>query len=179
LIELMVVMVLIGILSAVIIPEMKGSFGDALLRSTARDLVTVFTYTSSRAVSLNQVHRVRFDQAGHFHVDQPPRRGSAKAASVAPRDIPSGEGTLDSRISIRIRRPGDEEVERTEEPEARSGPAEPDQPRERRSEEGILFYPDGTADPAEVVLRDPSGFGLALRINPVTAHVQVIELERE
>ena len=34
LIELMVVMVLIGIMTAVILPEMKGTYEDALLRST-------------------------------------------------------------------------------------------------------------------------------------------------
>src|SRR5271157_5483938 len=42
LLELMVVIVLVGILSAMIIPEMKGSYGDALLRATGRDLVSVF-----------------------------------------------------------------------------------------------------------------------------------------
>jgi prepilin-type N-terminal cleavage/methylation domain-containing protein len=38
LIELMVVIVLIGIMTAMIIPEMKGTFEEALLRSTAREL---------------------------------------------------------------------------------------------------------------------------------------------
>src|SRR6516162_8771785 len=42
LVELMVVIVLIGILSAMILPNMKGTYGDALLRSTSRELVNAF-----------------------------------------------------------------------------------------------------------------------------------------
>ena len=45
--------------------------------------------------------------------------------------------------------------------------------------EPIFFYPDGTADASEIVLRDRDGFRLALRINPVTARVRIIELARE
>src|SRR5437868_15392409 len=62
LIEIMIVMLLIGILSAMILPEMKGTFGDALLRSSGRELINVFSLAYSRAVSLNQVHVVRLDQ---------------------------------------------------------------------------------------------------------------------
>jgi hypothetical protein len=43
----------------------------------------------------------------------------------------------------------------------------------------IGFYPDGTADPAEIQLRDRQGFGLLLKISPVTARVRVLELPRE
>src|SRR5690349_11843034 len=42
LMELMVVVVLIGILSAVIIPEMRGTYEEAVLRSTSRELVNAF-----------------------------------------------------------------------------------------------------------------------------------------
>src|SRR5438876_3050066 len=41
LIELMVVIVLLGILAAMIIPEMKGTYQDAMLRSASRELVSV------------------------------------------------------------------------------------------------------------------------------------------
>src|SRR6185503_4211867 len=42
LIELMVVIVLIGIMAAMIVPEMKGTYEEALLRATSRRLVDVF-----------------------------------------------------------------------------------------------------------------------------------------
>ena len=54
LIELMVVITIIGIVTAVMIPEMKGSYQDALLRSTSRELINAFDLAYSRAVSLNQ-----------------------------------------------------------------------------------------------------------------------------
>jgi hypothetical protein len=45
-------------------------------------------------------------------------------------------------------------------------------------EKAILFYPDGTAENREIVLEDKSGFRLALRLNPVTARVHIVEKER-
>src|SRR5664279_1696006 len=71
LIELMVVMVLIGIMTAMILPEMKGTYEDALLRSTSRELVSVCSLASSHAVSLNQAHRLRLDlKTGHYVVER-------------------------------------------------------------------------------------------------------------
>ena len=43
----------------------------------------------------------------------------------------------------------------------------------------ISFYPDGTADAGDILLRDREGFRLLLQINPVTARVHVVEMERE
>ena len=47
LIELMVVIVLVGIMAAAIIPEMKGTYEDALLRSATRELVGVCSIAAS------------------------------------------------------------------------------------------------------------------------------------
>jgi hypothetical protein len=44
--------------------------------------------------------------------------------------------------------------------------------------EAIVFYPDGTADRKEIVLTDREGFHLTLRINPLTARVELMEKER-
>ena len=71
LIELMVVITIIGVLTALMIPEMKGSFQAELLRSTSRELIDVFQLAASRAVSLNQVRRVRLDAGtGRFLVEK-------------------------------------------------------------------------------------------------------------
>jgi len=148
LIELMVVVVLIGILSAMIIPEMKGSFGDALLRSSARDLVSVFTYASSRAISLNQIQRVRFEPAGRYVVDLPPRRGGKETPTLSAKDVPAGEGTLDARISLRILRPEDERADGSEGSEGAPEALDPGPGQDRSSPAAILFYPDGTAGAA-------------------------------
>ena len=43
----------------------------------------------------------------------------------------------------------------------------------------IAFYPDGTADAGDFILRDADGFRLALHINPITARVHVVEMDHE
>lgn len=173
LMELMVVLVVIGIMTAMIIPEMKGSFEDALLRSSSRRLVDVFSLTYSQAVSANQLHRVRFEpQTGRYVVE---RRGLDKGQQefIPVKDLPGGEGEVDSRISIEIRKP----VENSADTLGNGGPVLADDAP--ILETAFAFYPDGTADAGEIVLRDREGFQLALRINPTTAHVQIVEVGRQ
>jgi type II secretion system protein H len=164
LLELMVVLVIISIVSAVMVAEMSGNFQDALLRSSGRKLINVFNLASTRAISINRLHRVRIDRATGNYVIEKHVRGD----QFAPADVGGGAGTVDSRIAVQI--------------EDASDPSSVNQ--ESRSDQGgpgnaINFYPDGTADAREVDLHDRDGFGLALRVNPVTARVQIIELGRE
>jgi prepilin-type N-terminal cleavage/methylation domain-containing protein len=177
LVELMVVIVLIGVMTAMIIPEMKGSFEDALLRSTGRELVNVFGVAGSHAVSVNQVLQVRLDRkTGHYAIEKRVRERGRAGYFVPARDIPGGEGKLDARISIEIHMPGEDAAQ----PSGEAMPQAPETtPREQEAEDTIAFYPDGTADAREIVLRDPDGFRLGLRINPVTARVHIVELARE
>src|SRR2546425_471834 len=108
LLELMVVLILIGIMTAIIIPEMKGSFQDALLRSTSRELVNVFNLASSRAVSINQLHRVRLDRnSGRYLIERRAQENEQATGFVPAPEIPGSEGKLDTRISIEIRTPGE------------------------------------------------------------------------
>ena len=173
LIELMVVIVLIGIMAAVIVPEMKGTYEDALLRATSRRLVDVFHLAYSRAVSLNQLHRVRFDKiTGRYFIERAGENGGGFARA---RDIPDGEGELDPRISIEIRKQDEALQSATDQG---MSPSSEDDRRVRNTEDHFAFYSDGTADAGEVVLKDRDGFRLSLRINPVTARVQIVELER-
>jgi type II secretion system protein H len=174
LIELMVVIVIIGIMTAMIIPEMKGSYEDALLRSASRDLVNVFDLAYSRAVSLNQLRRVRLDETTGRYMVEKRVILNGREDFIPAGDVPGDKGALDSRISIEFRRPDDNSAE----PAALSGAAATDG-ASPMNEAAITFYPDGTADPGEIVLRDRQGFRLALRINPITARVHVVELERE
>jgi len=173
LIELMVVVVLIGILSAMIIPEMKGGYQDALLRSTSRNLVNAFSIASSRAVSLNQLHRVRLDAKTGRYVIEKRTRETVQGDEFAPlKDVSEAEGTLDTRISIQVRKLQDSPADA---PETAPG---------ARAENGsaidtISFNSDGTADAVELLLRDRDGFRLVLRINPITSRVKLLELERE
>ena len=177
LVELMVVLVLIGIMTAVIVPEMKGTYEDALLRATSRRLVDVFQLAYSRAVSLNQLHRVRFDRiTGRYFIERAVQAGENGGGFTRARDIPGGEGALDRRILIEFRKQDEAPSSVTD--QGMAGASEDDL-EIRNKEEGFAFYSDGTADGGEIVLRDRDGFRLALRINPVTARVQIVELERQ
>lgn len=174
LIELMVVIAIIGIMTAMIIPEMKGSFQDALLRSTSRELINVFDLAYSRAVSLNQLRRVRLDEKTGRYLVEKRVLENGQEDFVPADDVPGGKGELDSRILIEFHRPGENSPEASTQTEAPvSGNDLP------VSETVIAFYPDGTADAGDILLRDREGFRLALRINPITARVHVVEMERE
>ena len=158
LIELMVVLLLIAVLSAMIIPAMHGTYEDALLRSTARRLVDVCNLANSRAVTLNQVFYVRLNsKEGKYRVE-PQRKATATAKQMAPM-----EGVFDQRVSVELRR----------------SEADAEGAGNERNVAQITFYPDGTADARELLLRDRQGFQLALRINPITARVQIVEPPRE
>jgi len=169
LVELMVVIAIIGIMTAMMIPEMKGTFQDALLRSTSRELINVFDLAYGRAVSLNQLRRVRLDEkTGRYLVEK--RVTENGQESFVPADDVGSKGELDSRIAVEFHPP--EEI---------SPAANSETPVSENDAGGvaIAFYPDGTADGGDFTLRDREGFRLMLRINPVTARVHVVEMERE
>lgn len=181
LVELMVVIALIGVMTAMVIPEMRGTYSDAVLRAGSRDLIALCALASSRAVSFNQPHRVRIDTtSGKFRLEKRVR-GSGREPVFAPvREVSGTEGELDSRIAIRVHT-GDEALP----PVGEEGAARPDDesttnspdPTVRVPARDVVFYPDGTADRAEIILRDREGFGLVLRLNPITARVRVQELK--
>ncbi len=173
LVELMVVIVLIGIMTAMILPEMKGTYEDALLRSTSRDLVSVCDLAASHAVSLNRPLVLRFDlHAGRYSIE-PPSLGNRAEASPPLRDIPGGQGQWDTRISVEVHQMNEDSAAELGQGAA---PGTAGRIQSGRRDQGIAFYPDGTADASEIMLRDRAGFRLALRINPITAQVRIIEL---
>ncbi|MGO8697972.1 MAG: Tfp pilus assembly protein FimT/FimU [Limisphaerales bacterium] len=170
LVELMIVVIIIGIMSAAIVADMHGALADALLRSTSRQLISAFNSASSRAAALNSRQRVRFDQnAPRFFLESPHFHGAVF--------MPDSEESLDPRVSVVLREPElDSAEEAAEEPAEDFAEEEaiPD-PGQR---EAVVFYPDGTADGKEIVLTDKDGFHRVLRINPITARIELIEKER-
>jgi prepilin-type N-terminal cleavage/methylation domain-containing protein len=176
LVEMLVVVVIISIMSAAIVGEMHGTFQEALLRATSRELAGAFNVASSRAISLNRPLRVRLDRLAHRYVLERGARGGSDFFPV--RDIPGATGTLDARIAISILEPGvNSPNDAGEEPSEVSG--NPVGAPSAGSEEAVTFYPDGTADARQIELADRDGFRLALRINPITSRVQITALERK
>jgi type II secretion system protein H len=172
LVELMVVIAIIGIMTAMMIPEMKGTFQDALLRSTSRELINVFDLAYSRAVSLNQLRRVRLDEKTGRYLVEKQVTENGQENFVPADDVPGDKGELDSRIAVEFHQPGDL---------APAADSAAETPLADSDLNGVVisFYPDGTADAGDITLRDREGFRLLLHINPVTARIHVVEMGRE
>jgi type II secretion system protein H len=163
--ELLVVLLLIGIFTGIIIVEMRGTFTDALLRSSAREVMSGLSLAGSRAVSLNQSHSFELNRTERtFSV-----RSDQKGRGSENEDQSSETGEIDERITVEIRDPA--EVTENEQPE----PSRDEPPQGGR--DVIRFYPDGTADAREIILRDNNNGELVLRINPITGRVRVQEEE--
>ncbi|HEV2320035.1 MAG TPA: prepilin-type N-terminal cleavage/methylation domain-containing protein, partial [Verrucomicrobiae bacterium] len=150
LIELMVVCALVVILAAVMIPEMRGSYQDALLRATSRKLMDAFDLAYSRAVSLDQQDRVRIDtETGKYVLERRVQDGDQDSFQAL-KDVTGAQGDLDKRISVEIRHATEDSTNQTSEPVPPETTAmdqsNPD------TANAISFYSDGTADDREVFL---------------------------
>lgn len=169
LIELMVVIMIIGVMSAAIVTEMRGSFDDALLRGTARKVIDLCDTASARAISVHQPYILKFDSAAGRYVIRPKAENPTDVGIARETEMPV-EGELDSRITMDIR-----EVQASEEQPDSETPAIAAE-RDRRARADVInFYPDGTADAREFFFRDRTGVELQLRLNPVTGRVRIVE----
>jgi Tfp pilus assembly protein FimT len=174
----MVVIALIGILSAMIIPEMRGTYEEALLRSTSRQLVNLCNRANSQAISAQQICRVRLNpRTGRFMLEKREPRATRGEGFVPVEDVSGSHGELDRWISVMFHRRAENQLENSDAGE----PMTPTASEENRPDGQVVmaFYPDGTADAGDIQLRDRQGFRLLLRISPVTARVHVVELPRE
>ena len=173
----MVVLALIAIMTVLIVPQMKGTFDEALLRSTARQLVDALSLASSRAVTLNHPHLVRVDRNNGRYIVEEARRAEQSDNPLPPgRKAAAAQGTIDTRITIEIRKASEEPAEPAD---LRAALASGDESRNGKPDQTITFYSDGTAEAAEITLADPEGFRVSLRINPVTARAQIVELQHQ
>jgi type II secretion system protein H len=168
LVELMTVIVIIAILTALIVPEMKGTFQDALLRSTGRELVDAIELSSSRAISMNQTVRLDLDEAtGRYELARKTHHNGVEEFEPL-KDVAGASGKWDTRVSVRI----------VPQEEATPGASDTEAAATNQMS-SLTFNPDGTADNALIMLKDHSGFQLALRLNPITSRVSIIEPPRE
>jgi type II secretion system protein H len=168
LLELMIVLTLIAILSAMIIPEMRGTYEDALLRSATSETACAMDLAASRAASTGRPHRARFERkSGQWIIERSARTGSDDFEPVD--NLTADAGRIDERISVRIVRP-DEELSESgdarEERETREPQAEP---------EAARFFPDGAADARVIILTDRMGVRSTLKINPATGRVRIVK----
>jgi type II secretory pathway pseudopilin PulG len=171
----MIVIVLIGILSAAILPEMRGTYEEALLRSTSRKLIGVFQLANSRAITLRETQTVRLDRKnGRFFLEGAVPHGEERGRLQPVRNVPGCAGELDPRIAIELRKLDEDPLENPDDEEALAA-----KKMLRSQGDAIAFYPDGTAESGEVRLKDRAGFRLALRISATTARVTLVDLGPE
>jgi prepilin-type N-terminal cleavage/methylation domain-containing protein len=172
LVELMVVMTIIVLLSGVMVAEMRGSYEDALLRTSARTVIDLCDTAGSRAISVHQPYVLRFDSASGKYILRPKAQNPDEVGIARETEMPI-EGELDTRIALVIREP-----QREEEPDSELPAAAAE--RERRAQADVItFYPDGTSDAREFLFRDRAGVELNLRLNPVTGRVRIVEPNSE
>jgi general secretion pathway protein H len=169
LIELMMVLVLIGIFTGLIVADMRGTYEDALLRSSARKLINACNLAANEAVTVGVPYRVMLDPVNHRFAIQ--RETQDQENQGKPAILEDGE--LDARIRIEVR-----ETENSIDPED-------EQPADNRAQENserraqIEFYSDGTADGRDIRLRDRTDVEMLLRINPSTGRIRIIKAESE
>jgi type II secretion system protein H len=176
LIELMIVLVLMAILAAMIVPEMKGTLAEERLRATGRQLIRACQLAYSQSVTLHQRHRVRIDsRAGHYQVERLATAKDSTSGFLALPNLPDSVGRFDRRIRVEI---GPADAFAFVIPDPELPPDAEETPDPWSSAEAILFFPDGRAEAKEMRLRDPQGFEVALRINPVNGRVQWSRNER-
>ncbi len=177
LIELMVVVLMIGIMVAMVIPDMRGTMEDASLRSTVRKIVVAMNVAHSQAITTGRPHRMSLDLGNSRFAIERKTTGEDRAMGFVAMDgSPGSTGELDPRIRVQVVRIGDDEAgkEGTLEQEASSLDR-----GESGANEAITFESDGTADPVEIIVRDRQGFGLAIRLNPVTSRVRILDRPHE
>jgi type II secretion system protein H len=168
--ELLVVLAVIGIFTGIMVAEMRGTFQEALLRSSARGLMSGLSLASTRAVSLNQAHLFELNRAENEFVVRAQARAPKRGLGTAEEEDRAAETSeIDERITVEIRDPA---AVLEEEPGVEPAVAR-EQPRSER--DTIRFYPDGTADAREIILRDNNNAELVLRVNPITGRVRVQE----
>jgi len=164
----MVVIAVLGILSALIVPQFTGTMEDTRLLSAGRELASVMSLAYSQSVTLHRACRLRIDrEKGRYWLESP---SQGAGGGFEPVDgVPGAMGNLDPKISIQVKSPGG-----LEEGGGRAGAEAP-----RSGDiETLSFRPDGTADPREVILRDREGFGLSIEVHPITSRVRLNRLER-
>lgn len=166
-------MVIISIMTVLMIPEMKGSYEESLLRSNGRKLSAAFSAAYSRAVTTHKLHRVRINKEdSKLLVEE--RSAEMEMPFIPVKQFDRRTSQLHPNVSIQFHRPtsaftGPEE--RVESPQQ--------EPEESKIPGGVfVFHPDGTCEGSDIELRDRMGFGLLLQLNGITSRVRFTHLER-
>ncbi len=163
LLELLVVLVIIAVSSALIGPRVAGSLATANLKTAAKRVAAALRYARSQAASEKIAYVAMFDlETGSLGISPREPMGE-KSAGTAP-----GEDEGASKPAKVYRLPEDVRIERASagEVETESGIFE------------ILFYPTGGSSGGEVLLQNERERRYWIRVDFVTGTVKLAAEEK-
>ena len=180
LIELMVVIVIIGVMGALIVPEMSGTFGDSKIKSSARKIIQAAGLAQSRAVSINHEHRLQFDTKNHrFSISRRVVDPNLGETFVPVNEISGSQGTWSDSVELILRDPA-VDPEEIPLPTWESDPLSmQSQSTSSEPESFISFKADGSTSRKELVLKHPDGHGLVISILPAAGRMSIQPLKED
>jgi type II secretion system protein H len=186
LLEILAVVLMIALIATIVAPGLGFTAAQAL-DDHARTLAADLEFARQRSVMTGVPHRVRLDlDEGAWRLEWE----VAAEAEPEPDEEPVATGVLGvSRGPLDLAPPRRPELAFLPLPagvgrEERLAPSiylESVVTGEGVADEGsvgVAFEPDGTAEPAEIVLRDESGFGVVLEVRALADAVRVRDAER-
>jgi general secretion pathway protein H len=156
LIELMVVIVVLGVMMTLIIPQL-GNIGDANLKRSARHLTGMVRFLHDESQAKKMVYRLKFDiQGGKYWAEEWTILSNDTAEFKRLQVALASEGSLAGQTSFKDVQVG----------------SHPDDPY-------ILFTPNGWVEPAFIHLRNSDDKLFTLIVNPLTGNTELREGEVE
>lgn len=156
LIELMVVIVVLGVMMTLIIPQL-GNIGDANLKRSARHLTGMIRFLRDEAQAKKTVYRLRFDiQGGKYWAEEFTILSKDTAEFTRMQTAMTNEGSLAGQTTFKDVQVG----------------SHLDDPY-------MLFTPDGWVEPAFIHLRNSDDKIFTLIVKPLTGDTELREGELE
>lgn len=170
LLEILMVILIMGILVAITMPRMGGTFAIARLKASARDLAGMLRYARNTAVLREQPCEIRFDldkgqyqlvlmdASGDIYNEKHPKRLARKrqedtTAHVMGDDV-AGVRQLPNRVNFTVI--------------YTDAPLTEDTHRPR-----VIYYPDGSATPATIAIEDDRKHVISVEVFRTTGMARV------
>jgi type II secretion system protein H len=188
LIEILAVVLLIALIAMIVAPGLGFTAAQAL-DDHARTLAADLEFARQRSVMTGVPHRVRLDlDAGTWRLEWEVAAEDEPEPEEEPEPFATGvlgvaRGTLDLAPPRRPERaflplPAGTGRQARLDPAVFLARVATGEGVVDRGSVGVAFAPDGTADPAEIVLRDESGFGVVLEVRALADAVRVRDAAR-
>lgn len=162
LIEIMVVVIILGIIAGVMIPNLGGSIDSTRLETASGRIAELLDYCYNAAVATGRVHGVIFSPDGRQYkvvVETPPDAENPESdqPTLEPVKLPGMiESPLPDGIKLAEAAAFEEDLLTTEEGEVR-----------------VLFFPDGTTEFANLTLSDDKGAKRVVKLNGLSGTISV------